>query len=66
MNEFYDVYPQIRHEFYDGPNSFYQQNNFGDMTKIRGNFLPNVKGAFDSGVLIAGGSDFPYPEPLVG
>ncbi len=66
VNEFYDVYPQIRHEFYDGPDSFYQKNNFGDMTKIHGNFLPNIKGAYDAGVLIAGGSDFPYPSLWAG
>ena len=60
VSHFYDVYPQIRHNYYDGPDSFYQKNNFGDMTKIRGNFFPNIKGAYDAGVLIAGGSDTPY------
>lgn len=60
VNHFYDVYPQIRDNYYDGPESFYQKNNFGDMTKIRGNFFPNIKGAYDIGVLIAGGSDTPY------
>ncbi len=66
VNEFYDLYPRIRENFYDGPDSFYQQNNFGDMTKIRENFLPNIKGAYDAGVLIAGGSDFPYPSLWAG
>jgi imidazolonepropionase-like amidohydrolase len=66
VTEFYDTYPEIRHEFYDGPNAFYQLNNFGDMTKIRGNFLPNIKGAYDAGVLIAGGSDSPFPSVWAG
>jgi imidazolonepropionase-like amidohydrolase len=66
VNEFYDVYPRVREYFYDGPESFYQQNNFGDMTKIRANFFPNIKGAYDAGVLIAGGSDFPYPSLWAG
>ena len=66
VNEFYDLYPRIRENFYDGPESFYQQNNFGDMTLIRGNFFPNIKGAYDAGVLIAGGSDFPYPSLWAG
>ena len=60
VDHFYDVYPEIRQNYYDGPESFYQKNNFGDMTKIRGNFFPNIKGAYDAGVLIAGGSDTPY------
>jgi imidazolonepropionase-like amidohydrolase len=66
VNQFYKLYPRIRHEFYEGPNSFYQQNNFGDMSKIRANFFPNIKGAYDAGVLIAGGSDFPYPSLWAG
>ena len=66
IDQFYDLYPRIRHEYYDGPDSFYQQNNFGDMTEIRGNFFPNIKGAYDAGVLIAGGSDFPYPSLWAG
>jgi imidazolonepropionase-like amidohydrolase len=66
VNQFYDLYPRIRHEFYEGPDSFYQQNNFGDMSKIRANFFPNIKGAYDAGVLIAGGSDFPYPSLWAG
>ena len=66
VTEFYDLYPRIRHEFYDGPDSFYQQNDFGDMSKIRANFFPNIKGAYDAGVLIAGGSDFPYPSLWAG
>jgi hypothetical protein len=60
VGHFYDVYPEIRVNYYDGPESFYQKNNFGDMTKIRANFFPNIKGAYDAGVLIAGGSDTPY------
>ena len=66
VNQFYDLYPRIRENFYDGPESFYQQNNFGDMTLIRGNFFPNMKGAWEAGVLIAGGSDFPYPSLWAG
>jgi imidazolonepropionase-like amidohydrolase len=66
VTEFYDLYPRVRENFYEGPDSFYQQNNFGDMSQIRGNFFPNIKGAYDAGVLIAGGSDFPYPSLWAG
>lgn len=36
------------------------------MTLIRGSFFPNMKSAYDAGVLIAGGSDFPYPSLWAG
>ncbi len=64
--EFYAVYPQVRHQMYEGPSSFYQQNGFGDMERFRGNFLKNIKGAFDAGVVIAGGSDCPFPSLWTG
>ena len=66
VKEFYEVYPRIRESFYDGPDSFYQQNGFGDMSRFRLNFLKNIKGAHDAGVLIAGGSDVPFPSLWAG
>jgi imidazolonepropionase-like amidohydrolase len=61
VNEFYEVFPQIRHNLYDGPDAFYQQMGFGDLTRFRANFLKNIKGSYDAGVLIAGGTDDVYP-----
>ena len=60
VKEFYAVYPQIRHDYYDGPTAFYQQNGFGDLSLFRAKFLENIKNAYDAGVLIAGGSDCIY------
>lgn len=62
IKEFYAVYPQIRHSYYDGPEAFYQQNGFGDLSRFRAKFLENIKNAYDAGVLIAGGSDCVYPS----
>ena len=49
-----------REYFYDGKDSFYQSQGFGEMTRYRRNFLANVKQAYDAGVLLAGGTDAPY------
>ena len=62
IKEFYAVYPQIRHNYYDGPEAFYQQNGFGDLSRFRAKFLENIKNAHDAGVLLAGGSDCVYPS----
>jgi imidazolonepropionase-like amidohydrolase len=62
VNEFYDVYPQIRAGYYEGPESFYQSNNFGDLSKFRGVMLTNIKASFDVGVLVACGTDDVYPS----
>lgn len=62
VKEFYAVYPQIRRNYYDGPEAFYQQNGFGDLSRFRAKFLENIKNAHDAGVLLAGGSDCVYPS----
>ena len=62
VNEFYSVYPRIRRNYYDGPEAFYQQNGFGDLSRFRAKFLENIKNAHDAGVLLAGGSDCVYPS----
>ena len=62
VKEFYGVYPEIRHKYYDGPEAFYQQNGFGDLTRFRAKFLENIKNAHGAGVLLAGGSDCVYPS----
>ena len=62
VKEFYAVYPQIRHNYYDGPEAFYQQNGFGDLSRFRAKFLENIKNAYDAGVLLTGGSDCVYPS----
>jgi imidazolonepropionase-like amidohydrolase len=49
-----------REYFYDGKDSFYQSQGFGEMLRYRKNFLINVKQAYDAGVLLAGGTDAPY------
>jgi imidazolonepropionase-like amidohydrolase len=60
VDEFYRVYPQIRENYYEGPESFYQQSNFGDLSKFRDTMLHNLKASYDAGVLIAGGTDDVY------
>jgi len=60
VEDFYNVYPQIRENYYEGPESFYQTSNFGDLSKFRNTTLHNVKVAYDAGVLIAGGTDDIY------
>ena len=60
VEDFYNVYPQIRENYYEGPESFYQTSNFGALSKFRSTTLHNVKAAYDAGVLIAGGTDDIY------
>ena len=62
VTEFYDRYEELRQNLWEGPDSFYQQMGFGEMTRFRGNFLANIKGSYDAGVLIAGGSDDSFPS----
>jgi hypothetical protein len=67
VKDFYASYPDVRESLYEGPESFYQQYNFGDLSKFRDSFLVNIKNAYDAGVLVAGGSDSPlYPSLWVG
>ena len=60
VNDFYDVYPQIREGYYEGPRSFYQSNNFGDLTEFRKIMNTNIKASFDAGVVVACGTDDIY------
>jgi imidazolonepropionase-like amidohydrolase len=60
VNEFYDVYPQIRENYYEGPESFYQSNNFGDLSTFRETMLANIKASFDAGVIVVCGTDDIY------
>ena len=60
VNHFYDVYGKIRHAYYDGPDSFYQRNNFGRLMRFRGNMMQNMKLSHEAGVLIACGTDDIY------
>ena len=60
VDHFYDVYPKIREAYYEGPESFYQLNNFGDLTKFRKNMMENIKRSYDAGVLVACGTDDVY------
>ena len=60
VEEFYRVYPQIREEYYEGPDSFYQQSNFGDLSKFRDTAMRNIKTAYDVGMLIGCGTDDIY------
>ena len=62
VRDFYASYPDVRHNLYEGPESFYQVYNFGDLSGFRDAFLTNIKNAWDAGVLVAGGTDAPaYP-----
>ena len=60
VTEFYDVYADIRENYYEGKWSFYQSNNFGDLSEFRQNFLDNLKNSYDAGVLVACGTDDVY------
>lgn len=67
VRDFYDSYPDVRENLYEGSHSYYQTNNFGDLSKFRDKFLVNIKKAYDAGVLIAGGTDAPaYPSLWAG
>ena len=62
VRDFYASYPDVRENLYEGPESFYQVYNFGDLSGFRDAFLTNIKNAWDAGVLVAGGTDAPaYP-----
>ncbi len=62
VRDFYDSYPQVREELYEGPTAFYQLMNFGILTQFRQAFMTNVKKAHDAGVTLACGTDAPaYP-----
>lgn len=61
VEEFYTVYPQIRDNYYDGKLAFYQMNNFGNMTRFRGNMQENARRAIEAGVLLGCGTDDVYP-----
>ena len=62
VEDFYASYPDVRENLYEGPHSFYQYFNFGDLSKFREGFLDNTKRAHDAGVLIGCGTDAPaYP-----
>jgi imidazolonepropionase-like amidohydrolase len=60
VEEFYRIYPEIRESYYDGPESFYQTSNFGDLSMFRDHAMHNIKLAYDSNVLIACGTDDIY------
>jgi imidazolonepropionase-like amidohydrolase len=63
VQDFYSSYPEVRENLYEGPESFYQKYNFGDLSGFRNAFLVNIKNAHDAGVLVAGGTDAPaYPS----
>jgi len=67
VRDFYDSYPDVREDLYEGPHSFYQLNNFGNLTKFRFSFLSNIKMAHLAGVLMACGTDSPaYPTLWAG
>ena len=60
VDHFYDVYPKIRDSYYDGPDAFYQLNNFGKLDLFPDRFLKNAKASFDAGVLQGCGTDDIY------
>jgi len=60
VEDFYRVYPQIRADYYEGPKSFYQTSNFGDLSKFRDTSMLNVKTAYDTGMLMGCGTDDIY------
>lgn len=62
VDDFYASYPDVRENLYEGPHSFYQYFNFGDLSGFRDGFLDNTRRAHEAGVLIGCGTDAPaYP-----
>jgi len=57
VKDFYESWAEIREVMYDGPQSFYQVNNFGDLSGFKDAFMRNGKLAFDAGVKILCGTD---------
>ena len=67
VRDFYDSYSDVRETLYEGQHSFYQMNNFGDLSEFRDLFADNIRRAHEAGVLIAGGTDAPaYPSLWAG
>ena len=67
VKDFYASWSTIREVMYDGPESFYQRNNFGDLSGFKDAFLKNGKLAYDAGVTIMCGTDSPaYPSLWAG
>ena len=66
IEKYYANAAKGREFFYDGKDSFYQSQGFGEMLRYRQNFLINVKRAYDTGVFLAGGTDAPYLGLFVG
>ena len=63
VRDFYASYADVRENLYEGPDSFYQVYNFGDLSGFRDAFLTNIRNAHQAGVLVAGGTDAPaYPS----
>lgn len=60
VEELYKVYPEIREAYYEGPDAFYQLNNFGDLGPFRKTIMDNAKGSYDAGMLVACGTDDSY------
>ena len=60
VEELYKVYPKIREAYYEGPEAFYQLNNFGDLEPFRKTIMDNAKGSYDAGMLVACGTDDSY------
>jgi imidazolonepropionase-like amidohydrolase len=60
VEHFYEVYPKIREAYYEGPDAFYQLNNFGDLGPFRKTIMDNAKGSYDAGMLVACGTDDSY------
>lgn len=67
VRDFYDSYSDVRENLYEGDHSYYQMNNFGDLSKFRDLFSDNIRKAYEAGVLIVGGTDAPaYPSLWAG
>lgn len=66
LDDFYDVYPQIRDNYYEGRLAFYQLNNFGNLDRFRPNMQENVRRAIEAGVLVGCGTDDVYPSAWPG
>jgi imidazolonepropionase-like amidohydrolase len=61
VQEYYDSFYALREIIHDGQDSFYNQMLFGDKQHLLPETMRTVKTMHDAGVLLAAGTDAPFP-----
>ncbi len=62
VREYYDAFYSMREKMHDGRDSFYRKLLFGDMTRLWELNRRNVKTLHEAGVIVAAGTDAPFPQ----